>query len=247
MKLQGKVAVVTGASSGIGEATAHALAQEGASVVLAARRVDRLEKLKKEIEGNGGKVLVVETDVAKRESVYRLAEKTKEAFGRADILVNNAGLMPLSLIKNLHVDEWERMVDVNIKGVLFGVAAFLPMMREQKGGHIVNISSVAGRRVFMGGSVYCATKFAVTAFSEGLRMELSPGDNIRITAIEPGAVETELTNTITDEELKKGMSAVFDITQLQSEDIAEAIRYAVTQPNRVNVNEILVMPTEQKM
>jgi len=247
MSLQGKVAIVTGASSGIGEATALMLAQEGAKVVIAARRLERLNELKKKIEAEGGEALPIATDVTHRTAVNHLAKQTKEKFGRIDILVNNAGLMPLSLMKNLHIDEWEQMVDVNIKGVLFSVGAVLPVMREQKSGHIINISSVAGRRVFQGGAVYCATKFAVTALSEGLRMELSPSDNIRITAIEPGAVATELTNTITDEEVKENMKWLEKMTILESEDIAEAIRYALTQPDRVNVNEVLVLPTEQGM
>lgn len=246
MSLQGKVAIVTGASSGIGEATALMLGQEGAKVVLAARRLERLNELKKKIEDKGGQALPIATDVTHRTAVNHLAEQTKKEFGRVDILVNNAGLMPLSLMKNLHVDEWEQMVDVNIKGVLFAVGAVLPIMREQKSGHIINISSVAGRKVFQGGAVYCATKFAVTALSEGLRMELSPSDNIRVTSIEPGAVATELTNTITDEEVKENMKWLEKMTTLESEDIAEAIRYALTQPGRVNVNEILVLPTEQQ-
>ncbi len=246
MKLQGKVAIVTGASSGIGEATALMLAEEGAKLVIAARRVDRLEALKKKIQDKGGEVIESITDVTHRTAVNYLAEQAKEKFGRIDILINNAGLMPLSLMKNLHVEEWEKMVDVNIKGVLYAIAAVLPVMREQKSGHIVNISSVAGRRVFPGGAVYCATKFAVAALSEGLRMELSPADNIKITSIEPGAVATELTNTITDEEVKKNMEWLEKIEILQSADIAEAIRYAVTQPGRVNVNEILILPTEQQ-
>ena len=244
--LNDKVAIVTGASSGIGEATARILAADGAAVVLAARREERLHDLKEEIESNGGQALVVPTDVTDRNAVKALAEKTKDAFGRIDILVNNAGLMPLSFISKLHVDEWETMVDVNVKGVMYGVAAVLPAMLEQESGHIVNVSSTAGRRVFPGAAVYCATKFAVTAFSEGLRQELSARHNIRVTCIEPGAVATELPDTITDEDLLEGLSKRFEsMTRLESEDIAESIRYAVTSPSRVNVAEVLVMPTEQ--
>nr|NQU91640.1 SDR family oxidoreductase [Bacteroidota bacterium] len=171
-----------------------------------------------------------------------------EQFGRIDILINNAGLMPLSLTRNLHVEEWERMVDVNIKGVMYAVAAVLPTMRKQHDGHIVNISSIAGRKWFPGGTVYCATKFAVTAFSEGLRMELSAADNIRITSIEPGAVATELTQSISDQEILKAWEAsgrYERLKPLKSEEIAEAILYAVTQPDRVSVNEILIQPTMQ--
>ena len=244
--LADQVAIVTGASSGIGEATARALAAEGAAVVLAARREERLHDLKEEIENNGGQALVVSTDVTDRKAVEALIEQTKEAFGRIDILVNNAGLMPLSFVAKLHVEEWERMVDVNIKGVMYGVAAALPTMLEQESGHIVNVSSTAGRRIFPGAAVYCATKFAVTAFSEGLRQELSARHNIRVTCIEPGAVSTELPETITDEDLLEGLSKRFEnMTRLESEDIAEAILYAVSSPSRVNVAELMVMPTEQ--
>ena len=247
-QLDNKVAIVTGASSGIGEATARALAKEGAKVVLAARRKDRLEELRQVIESNGGQALVVETDVTSRKVVQSLADQTKEAFGQIDILVNNAGLMPLSYVKNLHLDEWEQMVDVNIKGVLFGTAAVIPTMLEQGGGHIVNVSSVAGRRAFEGGAVYCATKFAVRAFSDGVRMELAPKHHIRVTTIEPGAVDTELTDHITDDELMEGMKGRFEKMKiLEAEDIAHAVLYAVTAPAHVNINEVLVMPTEQRV
>lgn len=248
MKLTNKVAIITGASSGIGEATAKVLAKEGAKVVLAARRKDRLQQLKHEIEQEGGTALVVVTDVTNRKEVQNMADQALEAFGSIDILVNNAGLMPLSFVTKLHEEEWDKMVDVNIKGVLNAVAATLPQMVEQKSGHIVNISSTAGRRVTPGSAVYSATKFAVAAFSEGLRQELAPRHNIRVTAIEPGAVTTELTNTITDQDILKAFKArMGEVTFLESEDIAESIRYAVTQPDRVNVNEILVLPTEQKL
>nr|WKN37663.1 SDR family oxidoreductase [Tunicatimonas sp. TK19036] len=245
MSLQGKVAIVTGASSGIGEATALMLAKEGAKVTIAARRAERLTELQKKIEDAGGEALPIVTDVTHRTAVNYLADQTKEKFGRIDILINNAGIMPLSLMKNLHIDEWEKMVDVNVKGVLYAIGAVLPVMREQKSGHIINISSVAGRKVMPGGAVYCATKFAVAALSEGLRMELSPSDNIRVTSIEPGAVETELTNTITDEEVKENMKWLEELTPLQAEDIAEAIRHTLTQPKHVSINEVLIRPTEQ--
>ena len=246
MELQDKVVIVTGASSGIGEATAEKLAAHGAKVVLTARREDRLKELQQKIEGAGGKALVVTADVTKKEDWKQVVEQTQEAFGDVDVLINNAGLMPLSYAKKLKTDEWEKMVDVNIKGVLNGVAAVLPKMMDNKRGHIVNISSVAGRKLFPGGAVYCATKFAVRAFSEGLRNELAPEFNIRITAIEPGAVATELTDTITDEDIiEKVMKPMLDIETLQSEDIAESILYALQQPKHVNVQELLVMPTEQ--
>jgi NADP-dependent 3-hydroxy acid dehydrogenase YdfG len=246
-QLKNKTAIITGASSGIGEATAHVLSEEGMNLVLAARREDRLNELKEKIESNGGKAIVVKTDVTERDQVDNMAQKAKDKFGSIDILINNAGLMPLSLMKNLHVDEWDQMIDVNLKGVLYCIAAVLPTMRDQQNGHIVNISSVAGRKVMPGSAVYSATKFGVRAISEGLRQELSPSDNIRITAIEPGAVDTELMDTITDEEMKDLVEESFgNIKTLESEDIAESIRYAVTQPNHVDVSEILIMPTEQK-
>jgi NADP-dependent 3-hydroxy acid dehydrogenase YdfG len=248
--LSGRVAIVTGASSGIGEATARLLAREGAAVALAARRTDRLERLKAEIEADGGRALVVETDVARQVECDCLVRRTLVAFGRLDVLVNNAGVMPLSLVKNVRVDEWERMVDVNVKGVLFCTAAALPAMLEQGSGHVVNVSSTAGRRVFEGGAVYCATKHAVTAFSEGLRMELSPYHQIRVTCIEPGAVATELGQAIRDEEFKakSDASGAWDgVRVLQPEDVASAILYAVAAPPHTNVHEVLVMPTDQRV
>lgn len=246
MVIQGKSAIVTGASSGIGEATALALAERGAKVALAARRADRLEALAERVRKVGGEAVAVETDVTDRAQVKALAERTKQAFGSIDILINNAGLMPLSLMKNLHEDEWERMVDVNVKGVLFCIGAVLPSMLEQGGGHIVNVSSVAGRRVFPGGAVYCGTKFAVGAISEGLRSELSANKRIRVTCIEPGVVSTELTTTITDPAMKASSEALHQMTALESDDIARAILYAVEQPDHVDVAEVMVMPTDQR-
>ena len=244
--LADKVAVVTGASSGIGRATAQSLAKRGVRVVLGARRRDRLDELASEIQSTGGQALSFVTDVAQRQSCEDLIRYTIEQWGRIDILVNNAGLMPLSFIKNLHVDEWDRMIDVNIKGVLYCTAAALPHMLTAKSGHIVNVSSVAGRIVFPAGSVYCATKHAVTAFSEGLRQELSTRKNIRVTCIEPGVVATELTSTITDESLQEYVEGAKKMAALQSQDIADAILYAVSSPNHVNVNEILIRPTAQE-
>jgi len=244
MELEGKSVVVTGASSGIGEATARRLAAQGAKIALAARRVDRLEALAAELAAAGAEAICVPTDVTERSQVEALATATLDAFGRIDILVNNAGIMPLSFIKNLHVEEWERMVDVNIKGVLFCIAAVLPDMRARKSGHIVNVSSVAGRRLFPSGAVYCGTKFAVTAISEGLRAELSSSDGIRVSAIEPGAVATELTHTITDPAVLE-MFGEREMRMLEADDIARAVVYAVSQPDHVDVAEILVMPTDQ--
>ena len=246
MNLSGKTAIITGASSGIGEATALKLAAAGANVVLAARRTDELQKLKQRIEERGGKALVAATDVTRRDAVKQLVSQTHDTFGPVDILVNNAGLMPLSYMKNLHVDEWMTMVDVNIKGVLLCLSEVLPDMTERKQGHIINISSVAGREVMPGSAVYSATKFAVRALSDGLRKELAPKYGIRVTCIEPGAVETELLDTITDDELMNDFKDSFgDIDFLSKEDIANAIHYALTQPDGVHVNELQVRPTSQ--
>ena len=248
MSLKGKTVIITGASSGIGEATALKLAKEGANVVLTARSEDKLKELQSKIEKeNAGKALVVPADVTKKDEVQNVVDKTKEKFGSIDGIVNNAGLMPLSYVKNLHTDEWDKMVDVNLKGVLNGVSAVLPTMMEQKSGNIINISSSAGRKIYPGGAVYCATKAAVKMFSEGLRMELAPNFNINVTSIEPGFVDTALTDTITDDEIKEGLLSNFkEMTPLEAEDIAEAIYYSMTQPKRENINDVYIMPTEQE-
>lgn len=244
--LKDKVAIITGASSGIGEATAHRLAESGARVVLAARRVERLEALAADIERREGTALVAPTDVTDERSVQRLARTALDAFGRIDILINNAGIMPLSPISKLRVEEWDRMIDVNIKGVLYCVAATLPTMLEQGSGHIINVSSVAGRRPFPSGTVYSATKFAVRAISQGLRLELSPIKGIRVTDIEPGVVATELTHHITDNETANRFQEMWaEKTPLESIDIAETILFVLSRPDHVNVNEILVRPTDQ--
>lgn len=241
------VAIVTGASSGIGEATAHRLAQEGASVALAARCEERLDALRDDIEANRGAALVCPIDVTDRDQVQALADATLDAFGRIDVLVNNAGIMPLSLVENLHEDEWEQMVDVNVKGVLHAVGAVLPAMMEQERGHIVNISSVAGRRTFPGSAVYSGTKFFVRALSERMRNELAPTHNIRVTSIEPGAVDTELPHTITDDDILEGLEDGHEQMEMMApEDIADTIHYALTAPEHVDVEELLVMPTEQQ-
>ncbi len=241
-----KVAIITGASSGIGEATARRLAESGARVVLAARRVERLEALAADIELREGAALVAPTDVTDVRSVRQLARTALDAFGRIDILINNAGIMPLSPISKLKVEEWDRMIDVNIKGVLYCVAATLPTMLEQGSGHIINVSSVAGRRPFPSGAVYSATKFAVRAISQGLRLELSSTEGIRVTDIEPGVVATELTHHITDKETANRFQEMWaEKTPLESIDIAETILFVLSRPDHVNVNEILVRPTDQ--
>ncbi|WP_416442154.1 SDR family oxidoreductase [Leeuwenhoekiella sp. A16] len=247
MSLQNKTIIVTGASSGIGEATAETLAKAGANVVITARRTEKLEKLKQRIESDGGKAHFVTADVVSKDDWKKVITETHDKFGKVDALVNNAGLMPLSFIENLRTEEWDKMVDVNIKGVLNGVAAVVPDMKENKSGHIINVSSVAGRKVTPSSAVYSATKYAVRALSEGIRIEMGPKYNVKVTSIEPGFVATELTNTITDEDVKKTMSQFEDMTPLEGQDIADSILYALTQPDRSSVNEILIRPTTQEM
>ena len=244
--LKNKVAIITGASSGIGYATSLTLSKAGIRVAVGARRTERLQELEKQIIKNNGEILVQKTDVTRKSDCDSLVNTIVEKWGKVDILINNAGLMPLSYFKNGKVEEWEQMIDVNIKGVLYCTSAVVPYMLEKKSGHIINISSVAGRIVFAGGSVYCATKHAIAALSEGLRKELSPTYNIRVTCIEPGAVETELLESITDESMTGFIQATKDMETLRSDDIANAILYAVQAPGHVNVNEILIRPTAQE-
>lgn len=240
-----KTAIITGASSGIGQATAKELASKGYQVLLAARREDRLAELKKEIEEAGGTAEYKVTDVTSADDMKALAEKAIEKFGQIDVLVNNAGLMPLSFMNKLKVDEWDKMVDVNIKGVLYGIAAVLPIMEKQKFGHVLNVSSVAGHMVFKGSAVYSGTKYAVRAISDGLRQEIDPSHEIRVTIVSPGAVQTELTDTITDEDVLASMKNRGSMKPLEAQDIANAIAYAVEQPAHVDVNEILIRPRQQ--
>lgn len=244
--LRDKVVIVTGASSGIGYATALALSKAGAKVAAGARRVDKLESLKNEVQENGGEILIKNLDVTKKEECDSFINLVTQTWNRIDILINNAGLMPLSFFKNLKISEWEEMIDVNFKGVLFCTAAVIPYMITKKSGHIVNISSVAGRIIFPAGSVYCATKHAVTAFSEGLRQELSQRYNIKVTCIEPGVVSTELPNTITDKSLETFVESVKKMESLKAEDIANAIIYSLESPHYLNINEILLRPLSQE-
>jgi NADP-dependent 3-hydroxy acid dehydrogenase YdfG len=243
-EINGKVVIITGASSGLGEATAHRLAKGGARLVLGARREDRLKSLVDAIVDEGGEAIYRVTDVTDRDQVEALAAAAKETFGRIDVLINNAGLMPLSPLDQLKVDEWEQMVDVNIKGVLYGIAAVLPTMREQHAGHIINLSSVAGHVVFPSAAVYCATKYAVKALSEGIRQE--GGEEIRSTNISPGAVATELTSTISDPETAQGVNELYEMA-IDADAIARAIVYAIEQPADVDVNELIIRPTKQPL
>jgi NADP-dependent 3-hydroxy acid dehydrogenase YdfG len=244
--LQGKVCIITGASSGIGAATAKRLAAGGAAVALAGRREDRLQELVDEISGAGGKALAVKTDVTDEDDAGAMIERTKSELGRVDVLVNNAGVMLLGPIQDADTEEWRRMVNVNLLGLFYATHAALPVMREQQSGHIVNVSSVAGRTASLGVGVYNATKWGVVGFSEALRQE-ALHLNVRVTVIEPGYVVTELQGHVTHPLARAAIEQMEKDTKapLQAEDIAEAINYAVSQPPHVNVNEILVRPTEQ--
>jgi clavulanate-9-aldehyde reducatase len=244
--LDGKTAAVTGASSGIGEATTRALADAGAQVAICARRADRLEALAASINDGGGRALAVEADITDEQQARSFIERTRSELGSPDILVNNAGLMLLGPVEGADTDEWRRMLDVNLLGLLYCTHAVLPLMRENGGGHIVNVSSVAGRSANAGSAVYNMTKFGVTAFSEALRQE-ALGSNIRVTVVEPGFVSTELQghneNPAVKETIERMRTNIGEV--LEAEDIAASILYAVTAPGRVNVNEILVRPTGQ--
>lgn len=255
--LAGKVVIVTGASSGIGEATARLLAERGAKVVLAARRVDRLRDLERDITGEGlpggagGLALAIECDVASRGSVRAMVDEAVSVFGPIDALVNNAGIMPLSPVEALREGDWDAMIDVNIRGVLNCTAACLPYLTRDengapRGGHVVNVSSVAGRRVFPNAAVYCGTKFFVHAFSEGLRAELFR-KGVRVTVVAPGIVDTELQTHIPDEALRAGFfERTKAMRKLRPSDVAGAILYALEAPPHVNVNEVLLRPTDQE-
>lgn len=241
--LANKVVVITGASSGLGEATARHLAAQGAKVVLGARRLDRLEALAGEIRAQGGEALAVATDVTRPEDLTRLVEAAVSGFGRIDVLVNNAGLMAIAPLSEVRVEEWDRMIDINIKGVLYGIAAALPHFQAQGSGHFINLSSVAGIKVFApGGSVYSGTKFAVRAISEGLRQEV--GARIRTTTIEPGAVDSELKFGSGHRESAAAVQDFYRIA-IGADSVARAIAFAIAQPAEVDINEIVLRPTAQ--
>ena len=239
-----KVVVITGASSGIGESTAKVLAEQGAKVVLGARRKDRIDAVVQDISATGAKAIGFACDVTKRAEVEALIQKAVDNFGRVDVIVNNAGIMPIAPIEALKVDEWDRQIDVNIKGLLYGVAAALPHMQKQKTGHIINIASVFGIKMFApGGTVYCATKAAVRALTEGLRMELH-SQNIRCTIISPGAIATELAESSSDEATRKNLREFMKMA-IPANAIARAIAYAIEQPVEVEVDEMVIRPTVQ--
>lgn len=242
--IDGKVVVITGASSGLGEAAARHLAALGAKVVLGARRLDRIAALAAEVTASGGAALALETDVTDRAQVERLVAAAVEAHGRLDVILNNAGLMPHSPLERLKVEDWERMVDVNLKGVLYGVAAALPHMMRQKSGHIINVSSVAGHKVTMNGAVYAMTKHGVRALSEGLRQEMAP-HGVRTTIISPGAVATELPQSITESDVAAGVQDFYAKTAIPADSFARVVAFAMSQPQDVDINEVLFRPTAQ--
>ena len=244
--IEGKVIVITGASSGNGEATARFLSAQGAIVVLGARRVDRLQSLAGELIRNGGKALAMPTDVTQADQVKRLVDAAVQTYGRVDVLVNNAGLMPHSPLERLKIDDWNRTIDVNIKGVLYGIAAALPHMKQQKAGHIINVSSIAGHKVRAGSAVYAATKSAVLVISEGLRLEVKPY-NMRTTVISPGALATELPNSVTEPDIAQTIRDFVDEIAIPADSFARAVAFAISQPEEMDVNEIIFRPTRQEL
>ncbi|CNH00112.1 3-hydroxy acid dehydrogenase [Yersinia thracica] len=242
--IENKVVVIAGASSGLGEALARRLTKDGAKVVLGARRIERLEKLADDLSLN--KAAVVKTDVTHPDQVQALVDTAVRLYGRIDVMVNNAGLMPHSLLERRKIDDWNAMIDVNLKGVLYGIAAALPYMKEQKSGHIINTSSVAGHKVRPGSAVYAATKTAVRVISEGLRQEVKPY-NIRTTIISPGAVSSELVDSITEADVAAGIKQFYDEVAISADAFASVVAFAIGQPEDVDINEVLFRPTKQEL
>lgn len=244
--ISGKVVVITGASSGLGQATAQLLSAQGATIVLGARRVERLQALAAELNRGGGNALAIQIDVTDANQVKRLVDAAVQTYGRIDVVLNNAGLMPHSPLERLKIDDWNRTIDVNLKGVLYGIAAALPYMKQQKSGHIINVSSVAGHKVRPGSAVYAATKAAVLMISEGLRQEVKPY-HIRTTVISPGAVDTELPNSITEPDIAENVRKLYEMGAIPADSFARAVAFAMSQPDDVDINEILFRPTSQEL
>ncbi|WP_262148130.1 SDR family oxidoreductase [Chryseobacterium foetidum] len=244
--IKNKVIVITGASSGMGEAAAKHLAELGATVVLGARRAEKIEQLAKQINETGGKALAVKADVIHLEQVKNLVDTAVKQFGKVDVILNNAGIMPLSPMDRINVEEWNSMIDVNIKGVLNGIAAVLPYMKEQKFGQIINTASVAGHKVFNGSAVYSATKYAVRALTEGLRMEVKPY-NIRTTIVCPGAVKTELLEHISEADIQQANKDYVGEVGISPDSFARVVAFAISQPEDVDINEVIFRPTAQEM
>jgi NADP-dependent 3-hydroxy acid dehydrogenase YdfG len=242
--IENKVVVITGASSGLGEATARHLAAQGAKLVLAARREDQLQALAEELKLGVG--AAVATDVTDAAQVKALVDGAVAAHGRVDVILNNAGLMPHSPLERLRIDDWDRMIDVNLKGVLYGIAAALPHMTRQKSGHIINVSSVAAYKVRPGSAVYAATKAAVRMLSEGLRQEVKPY-NIRTTIISPGAVQSELPQSISEPDIASGVADFYEKYAIPADSFARMVAFAISQPDDVDINEILFRPTAQEL
>ena len=238
-----KVVVITGASSGIGEATALLLAERGAKVVLGARRPDRLQALAERIARAGGEAVFARTDVKRRDDLSNLVKLACERYGKLDVLVNNAGVGPVSPLDDLRVEEWEETIDINIKGVLYGIAAALPVFRKQGFGHFINIASTAGHKTVPNQAVYSGTKFAVRAISEGLRQEA--GDKLRVSIISPGFVRTDFVHAVANPEVRAQLVASRDKLAMPPDAIARAIAFAIEQPADVDVNEIVIRPTAQ--
>jgi NADP-dependent 3-hydroxy acid dehydrogenase YdfG len=241
--IEGKVVVITGASSGLGEATARTLSAQGTTVVLGARREDRIQTLARELIASGGKAIAVTTDVTDRAQVKHLVDSAVREYGRVDVMINNAGLMPQAPLERLKIDEWERMIDVNIKGVLYGIAAALPVFRRQGFGHIINTASTAAFRVVPSQSVYAGTKMAVRAISEGLRQEAGP--HLRVTIVSPGITSTDFADSMTDPDVRAQLEQARDAMAMPPDAVARAIAFAIEQPATVDVGEIVVRPTAQ--
>ncbi|SAL86734.1 oxidoreductase [Caballeronia terrestris] len=244
--IKDKVVVITGASSGLGEATARLLSSKGAVVVLGARRIDRIDELAAAIVASGATALAIKTDVTDAAQVRHLVDTAVATYGRIDVMINNAGLMPHSLLERGKLDDWNRMIDVNLKGVLYGIAAALPHMKARKSGHIINVSSVAGHKVRPGSAVYAATKTAVRVISEGLRQEVKPY-NIRTTIVSPGAIATELPDSVTEADVAKGIHEFYEQFAIPAESFARVVAFAMSQPDDVDVNEVLFRPTSQEL
>ncbi|GGN13818.1 oxidoreductase [Dyadobacter beijingensis] len=241
--IEGKVVVITGASSGLGEATARHLAEKGALMVLGARRITLLEEIVGDIVSKGGTAICRQTDVISKSDIEALVDAGLKTYGKIDVVINNAGVMPIAPMVEVRTAEWDTMIDINIKGVLYGIAAALPIFQKQQSGHFINLGSVAGVKVFSpGGTVYSGTKFAVRAISEGLRHEV--GANIRVTVIEPGAVESELKHTTVHAESSTNVNQFYELA-IPAASVARAIAFAIEQPSDVDINEIVMRPTVQ--
>lgn len=244
--IEGKVIVITGASSGFGKITAEYLSQRGASVVLGARSADKIEAIAKAITEKGGKAIAVTTDVTQKEQVKNLVDTAVKEFGKIDVLLNNAGIMPLSPLEMLRVEDWDQCIDVNIKGVLYGIAAALPHMKKQKSGQIISVSSVAGHTISPGGAVYSASKYSVRVISEALRQEVKPY-NIRTSVISPGAVDTDLPGSVKAEGVAENIKKYYKENAIPAESFARAVAFVMSQPEDMDVNEILFRPTKQEL